>query len=354
MASFTPRPFMAGKPSSFKGFRQTPEKTTNSQTLPPGLPGLSGDILRQSIASMHNKSSLKVANKPGNSQKSPSSFIKQTAQRAVPMVTSKDIMNRRDSMNRAPPPLTPDAAKFKTEKTPEFLRKKLKPTGKVLAEGEKENVSKKDSENKEEKVSEDKDQKSNANGSNFRNSQLMFQNFSAAPVVAPKPKSRSFLAANSLPENEQDKNVSQPQVNDTPVAKEPLDTEEVNEESDNASPAVEDVTEACSLVSESQVEEVVAPKQWPKPEFFSLPDIPVRLSEWIKIFVVGNAKLLKLDKEEETFTPAINAMMPAAPIEDEIYDDVENQNAVGGAINGIEQKGNLIKKYGMLYLRNTT
>eukprot|EP00795_Rhopilema_esculentum_P004911 gene4911-21246_t len=359
MNSFTAKPYgPASKHSSLP--RTGPQGNDQAQPGTKSMPSLSGDILKQRIASMQKQKPGKPG-KPGDGAFStPKSFVSS----GTPVISESEIQLRRNSMHRTPPPPTPDTKPNYDKSVPEFLRKKLKPIG--IPENEQ---SKQESESIKE---EDKAQVDEISKKSFRNSKLMFENISVASNVGPKPKPKpkSFKSINGLTKNgngdqghilKQDESTVDPgtenkgeeesktqtdfeksiknggqqsEGEDTAVVVEEscpesnTDAESGNGAEEKIKGEIENVQDDC------QNSEIAANL---KPLDVKLPTVPIGLSAWMDRYVKKNPKLQKPEsnkneaalsipgKEFGGFSQAgIGAASDVNAIEDELYDDVNN------------------------------
>ena len=340
--SFTAKPYSApGKSASLPRFN--PEGNMDqgkSQTLPTPMPTFSGDILKQRLAAMQNKSGqtpLKKKPPPNPTAPSPG-----------PLISEKELKVRRDSMHRTPAPPTPDS-KQKYDKTPEFLRKRLKPTGLPQKEVQEEENYVQDDKEKEPVKDESK--------KNFRNSKLLFENISAAPKVTPKPATRPKPAikpreVKAMPQVSTEENLQSSDdtsiernsdVNHSLEGDEKLESltttsEENRDQLEIHNANTEALNQLDKILDSEEGSEGIVQKD-AKPQDIKMPEAPNGLDLWMKHFVRNNAKLAKLDSgdavdappiikrelkhptlSERALAPSSKEVTPAAS--EEIYDDV--------------------------------
>lgn len=302
MSSYTAKPYSAsGRPASNPRFNaQKDNGKGNSQTLPAAIPSFSGDILKQQIAAMQSKKSQSLP-KTGQA-------IKQAAPTTGPLINEKELKFRRESMHKTPAPRIPDAKPTSGE-TPEFLRKKLKPTKSAITETDKKN----DKADKTEETELNKEDQKKC----FRNSKLLFESISAAPKVAskptPKPKPRSM--SGKLQETLEDKQESQ----DVVLVEQDLQNSatDSNTESQNLTSAEQNKSQIAmpqeSVQASDQFDKVLNSDDGKniesekellgKPQNFQLPIAPIGLDLWMKNFVRSNADLKRLDNSDIPNTP---------------------------------------------------
>ena len=351
MSSFTAKPYASpGKASSLPRFKpgETADKE-KAQTLPNVMPTLSGDVLKQRLASMGSR-------KPQVPQKKDHSFNPAAVAAPAPIISEHELRKRRESMNRPPAPSTPDA-KQKYDKTPEFLRKKLKPTSLPPNDAEE----KKDGGTvKSEDISSVEEEKKS-----FRNSRLLFENISAAPKVTPRPAPKPApRPKNSIKRREeqtsQDVVIGSGEMNrdtsqisneasnlDSVVAEkekselaqsdipeqsnvtlgQPDENQETSDQSVMAEKSTEALNQLDNILNQEDKNEEVFEETIEKPHI-ELPDIPVGLDLWMNHFVKTNTGLLKLDSLDTVDAPTAEA-------NDDIYDDVAQSGGVSGLVQGI-------------------
>ena len=353
MNSFTAKPYgPASKHSSLP--RNGPQGNDQAQPGTKSMPSLSGDILKQRIASMQKQK----PGKPGDGAFStPRSFVSS----GTPVISESEIQLRRNSMHRTPPPPTPDTKPNYDNSVPEFLRKRLKPIG--IPENE---------QNKQENESmkeENKAQVDEISKKSFRNSKLMFENISAAPNVGPKPKPKpkSFKSNNGLKQNDtgdqshfpkQDESTVDPgtESKGEEVSKTQTDFEknimnggqqsegedtavvvgdscpESNTGAESGNGAEEQIKGEIENVQDNCQNLEIAANL--KPPDIKLPAVPIGLSAWMDRYVKKNPNLQKpesnknetalslLGKDSGVFSQA--GIGDENAIEDELYDDVNN------------------------------
>lgn len=360
MASFTAKPFTspgkaASLPRSMQGEKLEQDK---SQTLPSAMPVFSGDLLKQRLAEMHGK-------KPQIPQKN-ELHSTSAGPIAAPVISANQLLKHRNSMSRTPAPPTPDA-KPKYDKTPEFLRKKLKPSGVSHTNAQEKEDSAQEKEGgadgNEEKGSEKEDTKKS-----FRNSRLLFENISAAPKITPKPgprpvpKPRDRNSLKKKTDQSTTENVDRtPKVDeksnniDNAVAEKEnpdvADRSDISESSKDALNQLDKVLDMEDKIDETAEEVAEKPK-------LELPIPPTGLELWMNYYVKNSTKLLKLDNLDATDAPpAVNreirppivdrrggssepgsiaaqphASNSAAAANDDIYDDVASGIGQGDEI----------------------
>ena len=359
--SFTAKPYQPpGKHSSLPRFNNKGDSDADKSKLATGtMPSLSGDILKQRIASLNTKQSSKPPlSKPGLGSK-PSNGVKKPPPpkaQGVPIINATELMQRRESMHRTPPPPTPDSAKQKTDKTPEFLRKKLKPTQSKQNEEQKESIDNNDDDTHTKKA--------------FRNSKLLFEKMSAQPPVAPKPRGKSVnqekpeehLKPPEIVSRQAASSGEAPPVDSTDQSIELNEDGPVRDEApQNEAELTHKPTEA-DLIAESneavnQLDQVISAEEsddstesdaTAKPKDITMPEIPPGLEAWLKKYVTCNCMLKKLNDfiSEETPPPVLRELKTPAvlapsnicndqtagngqPEEDEIYDDVDTSANTG-------------------------
>ena len=332
MSSLNPKPFaLPGKSSSLRRFNCDESKEqSKSQTLPNTMPVFSGDILKQRLEAMQSKKLQMPVKKDQHHMSS--------GPAAVPLIDRNELMKRRDSMNRTPAPPTPDA-KQKNDRTPEFLRKKLKPTANLPKNHEQENEGNAD-------MDIDGEAKTEETKKSFRNSRLLFESISAAPKVTPKP------APKPAPRPKPDKNsfkdkTEQPGFDGSKTSEEASSgNDSILQEDDgkdslcNVLPENKklevagelDLSEKCNeplnhhgkmfqLEGQSDMDEKsrealnqldgildledqneVVKEVIQKPNI-AIPEAPVGLELWMNYFVKNSTKLLKLDEPDVTDVP---------------------------------------------------
>ena len=309
MASFTAKPFGSpGKAASLpRSMQNEMLEKDKSQTLPSAMPVFSGDLLKQRLAEMHGKKPQTPQKKELHSM--PAGPI------VAPMVSANQLIKHRNSMSRTPAPPTPDA-KQKYDKTPEFLRKKLKPAvvshTNAQEKDDSAQVKEDNVDGDEEKGSEKEDTKKS-----FRNSRLMFEHISAAPKITPKPGPKpvpkprdrnSLKKKTDQSSTENAENVDRtPKVDDekssnvdSAVAeKENLDMADQSDISESSKEVLNQLDKVLDI--EDKIDETskeVAEK--PKME---LPMAPTGLELWMNYYVKNSNKLLKLDSLDATDAP---------------------------------------------------
>lgn len=338
MSSFTAKPYSApGKSSGLPRFN--PERKTDGnkcQTLPASMPSLSGDILKKQIAAMHKSSSL-VQPKKG---KTPSPV----APTKAPIISEEELITRRNSMHRTPAPPTPDAKPSNSE-TPEFLRRKLRPT-KVGQTESGENG----------RIVEETDDKEDCKRT-FRNSKIIFEKMATAPKVIPKPapkpktgpKPASFKTSNEKPNNEGSASkIEESQEIQPEFEKQGLNSlDDSNTEKKNEAEISKDNTEVLDQLEKVLNAEEEATKideeLNSKPVDLEMPVAPIGLDLWMNQFVKGNTKLCILEITSPTgFNKPINPNSSLGGVktesisktaipadEEELYDDVAVPTPVG-------------------------
>ena len=342
MSSYTPKPYApSGKTSSLQRFNSDENKEKGkSQTLPNAMPAFSGDILKQRLAAMQNK-------KPPIPSKKDQHPIS-SGPVIAPVIDQNELKKRRDSMNRTPAPPTPDA-KQKQSRTPEFLRKKLKPTANLAKNPEQGNEDNVDgNSNGESKIEETK--------KSFRNSRLLFENISAAPKVTPKPAPKPALRAKPGKNSFKDKseecdgsktseetstgnNKNLLEDDGKEVAGEldlprksnaPLNHQDEVLELEGQSDMVEESREALDqpdgdldLEDRSEVVEDVIEKP-----NITIPEAPVGLDLWMNYFVKNNATLVKLDEPDiaDAPPPIHRALKPPVADRKDVNSGLESEN----------------------------
>lgn len=360
--SYTAKPYQPpGKHSSLPRFNSKGDNDADKSQLATGtMPSLSGDILKQRIASLNTKQSSKTPlNKPGLGPK-PSNGIKKPPPpkaQGVPLINATELMQRRESMHRTPPPPTPDSAKQKTEKTPEFLRKKLKPT--------------KSKQNEEQKESGENDEATDDTHTKkaFRNSKLLFEKMSAQPPIAPKPRGKSVnqekpeeqlkppeIVSRQTASNDEAPAVDSKDENSVsneggPVRDEaPQDEAELTHkptEADLIAESNEAVNQLDQVISAEESDDSTESDASAKPKDVTMPEIPPGLEAWLKKYVSCSCMLKKLNdlKSEGTPPPVLRDLKkPTVPApsnvsndqtagnesnDAEIYDDVDMSASTG-------------------------
>ena len=339
ISTFGPRPFgaakpaLAGKPPVSHGSLKSKkgEPPTKNPVAVPTMPGVSSDLLRGKLASMKKtppppppaeaeKSSNKNTISLRNSLKR---VNKNDDASDTPTATKQDeLAKRRDSMNHVPAGTIPDADKeMNKNTTPEFLRKRLKPTGKILDGSQKTSETKPEISNSQ--ADNESSQKLNSyNGrtdsakintgskSDFRKSLSLFEKAgrsSPPPMVKPKPRGGS-LRSGSVDEN----NVPDKEINAVNTDAETTTTTTENEAVQRTvqpeiieNKEVEMVSEETSVKNSSVGDKSVSednkktdgiPEKGPKPDI-TVSEPPAGLHEWLTLFVLNNGSLKKLEDE---------------------------------------------------------